>query len=213
MYLYDQIWLNCDNRTTSDRIELFLDIMSEDCATCFPSNEKNNKWAFMNGDDLQGWLESIGYFDMPASTRFHGNWKGGLFDHSLLVARLLSQYTIDNNIVWNNERSPVFLGLFHDISKVHDYSFKYGKKTSSGKDVLEIVKNTEQYPLSGHGTKSALMMSEWTTLSEEEMLAIVHHHGAYNVDDWPQYDAAFRKYPSISMLHLADMVAAKVYKI
>lgn len=26
-------------------------------------------------------LESIGFFDAPASTKYHGNYPGGLFDH------------------------------------------------------------------------------------------------------------------------------------
>ena len=31
------------------------------------------------------WLENSSFFDDPASARFHGNFKGGLCEHSLIV--------------------------------------------------------------------------------------------------------------------------------
>ena len=33
-------------------------------------------------------LEEWGFFDAPASTKYHGNYKGGLFDHSFAVPKL-----------------------------------------------------------------------------------------------------------------------------
>ena len=31
------------------------------------------------------WLEYNNFFTAPASTKYHGNYEGGLFDHSLLL--------------------------------------------------------------------------------------------------------------------------------
>ena len=33
--------------------------------------------------DSLDWLISNGFFTAPASTKYHGNYEGGLFDHSL----------------------------------------------------------------------------------------------------------------------------------
>lgn len=36
-------------------------------------------------DDLMAWLEKSDFYSAPASTRFHGNYAGGLLAHSLNV--------------------------------------------------------------------------------------------------------------------------------
>ena len=35
------------------------------------------------------WLVTNGFFHAPASTKYHGNHEGGLFDHSLAVVKHL----------------------------------------------------------------------------------------------------------------------------
>jgi len=36
-------------------------------------------------EDLISWLEGTDFYKAPASTRFHGNYAGGLLEHSLNV--------------------------------------------------------------------------------------------------------------------------------
>jgi len=48
------------------------------------------------------------------------------------------------------------------------------------------------------------------SLTEEEILCIRYHMGAYNCDDWEGYDKAIRKYPNVLFTHTADMYASKV---
>ena len=36
-------------------------------------------------DEVMDWLKGSGFFMAPASTNFHGNYEGGLADHSLNV--------------------------------------------------------------------------------------------------------------------------------
>ena len=43
----------------------------------------------------------MGFFDSPASTKYHGAYKGGLFDHSLCVAQSLVDLTNKLNLKWN----------------------------------------------------------------------------------------------------------------
>ena len=46
-------------------------------------------------EELLKWLEGTDFFTAPASTRFHGNYEGGLCEHSLNVHRELTRL---NNI-------------------------------------------------------------------------------------------------------------------
>ena len=64
--------------------------------------------------------------------------------------------------------------------------------------------------LSGHGAKSVLILSSFLQLTEEEMLCIRYHMGAYEKDDWTGYDLAIKKYPNVLLTHTADMYASKV---
>ena len=44
-------------------------------------------------------LKRMGYFTAPASTKYHGNYEGGLFDHSLEVTKSLLRR-------WNVQLQP-----------------------------------------------------------------------------------------------------------
>ena len=47
-------------------------------------------------------------------------------------------------------------------------------------------------------------------LTEEEMLCIRYHMGAYQTDEWNEFDAAIHKYPNVLYTHMADMGASKI---
>lgn len=201
-------------RTKKDRIALFRTLMNRTCeAYIVPTMEKNKDWLDTdeNLNYFIDWLDDIGYFTAPATTTHHGNWEGGLFDHSVLVALLHEQYCLDNALWWDNARSPVFLGLFHDIAKVEDYKLDMELSGIAGYNVW--VHDKEPKPISGHGEKSVIMLSGWTILDADESLAIIHHHGAYNTDKRNEYNAAVKRKPGIMMLHVADMTASKFYGI
>ena len=40
-------------------------------------------------EDVIGFLEKSDFFKAPASTRFHGNYEGGLLEHSMKVYEIL----------------------------------------------------------------------------------------------------------------------------
>jgi hypothetical protein len=54
------------------------------------------------------------------------------------------------------------------------------------------------------------MLSQVMTLTEEEMLCIRFHMGAYVTSEWDAFDRAIRKYQSVLFTHTADMYASKV---
>lgn len=150
------------------------------------------------------YLSDHGFFDAPASTKYHGAYEGGLFDHSMNVTRALVQLTRDNNLVWRRKESPWIIGFFHDLCKTDQY-----RKTQEG--TWEYRKDTL---LKGHGDKSVMMLSELTKLTEEEIVCIRYHMGAFcEKEEWGDYTAAIHKWPNVLWTHMADMLAAHVTEV
>ena len=54
----------------------------------------------LNDPEIPEKLEEWGFFDAPASTKYHGNYKGGLFDHSFAVTEALVDLTEKNGLIW-----------------------------------------------------------------------------------------------------------------
>lgn len=130
---------------------------------------------------LLQWLESSDFFTAPASTKFHGNYNGGLCEHSLNVYKELLRLNELYNTQYDNETLAV-VALFHDLCKVNFY--KKGKRNVKdettgqwySKDIFEI---DEKVPL-GHGEKSCIILQWFIHLSIEELLAIRWHMGGFD---------------------------------
>jgi hypothetical protein len=149
-------------------------------------------------------LDEMGFFTAPASTKYHGNYEGGLFDHSLEVAKALVHLTENYVLSWKRGISPLLVGMFHDLCKCDQYESHVDPE---GVPYYSYSKNVI---LTGHGEKSVMLLSQFFTLTEEEILCIRYHMGAYNTDEWNQYDLAIRKYPTVLFTHTADMIASKI---
>jgi 23S rRNA maturation-related 3'-5' exoribonuclease YhaM len=48
-------------------------------------------------------LDKLRFFDAPASTKRHGAYDGGLFDHSFAVAKYLVELTEKLGLTWGEE--------------------------------------------------------------------------------------------------------------
>ena len=59
----------------------------------------------------------------------------------------------------------------------------------------------------GHGEKSVVVIQQFISLEEEEILAIRYHMGMYGNHDDRNYHKAKDMYPLVEMLHLADRLA------
>ena len=73
-----------------------------------------------------------GFFTAPASTKYHGNYEGGLFDHSYMVAHYLKKLTEECRLDWQNPRSPLLVGMFHDLCKMDNYQHPVIAETLGG---------------------------------------------------------------------------------
>jgi hypothetical protein len=186
-----------------DRQQMFLDVMR------FKDGTPIVNIGIMN------YLIEQGFFMKPAAVKHHGNYTGGLFDHSVEVTGCLVEMTEKFGIEWQNPRSPYIVGMFHDLCKLDDYVDENAEGVVVMGTGSPISKNPKwaynsNKILKGHGDKSVMMLSQFMTLTEEEILCIRFHMGAYQTDEWEQWDAAIRKYETVLWTHTADMYASKV---
>ena len=186
--------------TTNRRIELFDGLMKE----------KISK-------EFYDWLIENGFFTQAASTKYHGAYEGGLFDHSYEVTQVLLDMTQRLNLQWTRPESPYIIGMFHDLCKVDNYititdepgEIMMGTGDVKGREIH--FEYNQDCILKGHADKSIMLLSQFINLTEEELLCIRFHMGAYEgQDQWDNYDKAIRKYETVLFTHTADMYTSKV---
>lgn len=164
-------------------------------------------------DNLLRWLEQSDFFTAPASTKFHGNFEGGLCEHSLNVYHVLKGLC-EQYLPTVSQESIAVVALFHDVCKINFY--KVGQrnvKDDTGKwftkDVWEIE---EKIPL-GHGEKSCIILQWYIKLSVEELLAIRWHMGGFDCaakgGDYGLSKA--QDYSKlVTLLHVADQISSQL---
>lgn len=109
--------------SVEDRIRVFHDCM-EPALHLFPQ-------------DIAEKLTEGGFFTAPASTKYHGAYEGGLFDHSRNVTSALVTLTHDNDLEWQRSESPYIIGMFHDICKQDQY--RHPLETRSTRRVWNFI--------------------------------------------------------------------------
>ena len=184
------------------------------------TNEEKMDELFRLFDHLAGpefleYLKTGGFTTAPASTKYHGNYPGGLFEHSVAVMDTLVKLTKDNRLDWCREESPFIVGLFHDLCKCDQYKAVWGDSIKVARAHIQCpeidhYEYNDNLLLKGHGDKSVMILSQFMRLTEEEVVCIRYHMGAYEKDDWQGYDLAIRKYPTVLWTHQADMIASKI---
>ena len=161
------------------------------------------------------------FFTAPASSQFHGNYEGGLLEHSVNV----TQFALHNfNIIAARNpdleylrESVVICALFHDVAKINYYvkekkwtKDEYGKwKEYLGYSVKDL------FPL-GHGEKSVFLISKYVKLTNAEAMAIRWHMGATepsvsvpNNAHYYAYNEAIN-HPLVRLIHCADMLSMTI---
>ena len=167
-------------------------------------------------DELIEFLEKTDFFKAPASTRFHGNYEGGLVEHSLKVYEIL-KHKVQTNIepIDVPEESIIIIALLHDICKANFYKIDYrNAKNSLGvweKVPYYTIEDTIPY---GHGEKSVMMITEYMKLTPEEKYSIRWHMGFTEPkEQYTTVGLAYTKYPLALLTHEADLEATYFYNI
>lgn len=192
----------------------------EDFETILRSTKRNGVEAVIEG------LDKLGFFKAPASAKFHLSEEGGLLRHSLNVynqadAIRTAQIRLDPKV---EEAVPMesiaVASLLHDVCK----SEIYKKVQKFRKDANDRWEKYDAYdydyshcPL-GHGEKSVIrLLRMGMELTEAEIAAIRWHMGAWDLPNSREANknlgAAQDKYPLVSILMAADMLATRITEV
>lgn len=167
-------------------------------------------------DKLIEFLEKTDFFKAPASTKYHGNYEGGLLEHSMKVYEILKEKVNSASIELNySEESLAIIALLHDICKVNFYKVDYrNAKNEFGeweKVPYYTIEDTIPY---GHGEKSVMMLTEYIKLTSEEKYCIRWHMGFTEPKElYGTLGQAFKKYPLALLVHEADLEATYFFNI
>ncbi len=167
-------------------------------------------------DKLLDYLCSEGcdFFTAPASTRFHGNYEGGLLEHSLNVydclvdimkrPRIKEQYGIQYS-----DESIAIAALLHDVCKTNFYkvSFRNAKNAEGRWESVPYYTIEDSLPY-GHGEKSVYIVSGYMRLTRDEAFAIRYHMGFSGTEDPGNVGRAMEMFPLAFFLNCADTEAA-----
>ena len=175
-------------------------------------------------EDVIDGLEELGFFEAPASTKFHLNEAGGLAEHSLNVCRvalMLRKQMIEMKPEIEShlpEDSVIIASLLHDVCKADIYK-KAVKKRKNVYGVWEDYDGYEvdysSFPL-GHGEKSVIVVLRMGfDLSDEEIMAMRWHMSVWDLpfqspDIKGNYNAAKEICPLCSLVQSADNLAANM---
>ena len=163
-------------------------------------------------DKLLAWLEESDFFTAPASTRFHGNYEGGLCEHSVNVweelVRLLKAYPE----VRVTAETAAIVSLLHDLCKVGCYKQELRNQKAGGVWVQRpVYVFQEDFCYGGHGPKSVYLAQKYIPLTETEAVAINCHMGFS--DRTPgdfSLGSAYENHPLAWLLHVADESATYI---
>ncbi len=173
-------------------------------------------------DEVMQWLCTSGFFEAPASTNFHGNYEGGLAEHSFNVytaAMRLRATALSLNPSLEEqlpEDSVTLATLLHDVCKADVYkSVVKSRKNSFGTwekyDGYEV--DYSNFPL-GHGEKSVIVLLRLgLDMTDAEIAAIRWHMTAWDLpfqsaEAKGNINMAKEKYPLCALVQLADGFAS-----
>lgn len=163
---------------------------------CIFSIMKDEFISLLRSTDRQGvdsviaYLEKVGFFEAPASVNRHLSYVGGLVEHSLNVHRMAmmlrgQMIEIKPELAEQlAEDSVTIAALLHDVCKANIYKTakKWRKDEQNRWEQYDTYETDySRFPL-GHGEKSVIMLLRLgLTLTNDEILAIRWHMGAWNL--------------------------------
>ena len=165
-------------------------------------------------EKLLSFLENSDFFTAPASTRYHGNYEGGLCQHSLNVYDCLCDILArprmkDMYGISYPDESVAIAALLHDLCKAN-----FHKTTSPNvKNEQPRWQRVPYYTIEdnlpyGHGEKSVYIVSGYMRLTRDEAFAIRYHMGFSGTEDPGNVGKALEMFPLAYALCVADMEAA-----
>ena len=129
-----------------------------------------------------------------------------------MVMNLLVELSAANALKWKRPASPFLVGMFHDLCKIDQYRIDNSTPYTAGEPTRYEYNPNTMYK--GHGDKSIILLSQFTTLTDEETACIRYHMGAFTEkEEWRDYTRAVHAFPNVLWTHQADMLASHVVGI
>ncbi len=173
---------------------------------------------------------------MPAALGgYHGDYKGGLYDHILLVTNFVYQIRknadfLKEHIDWLREErieisenyneinfpKAIQTAIYHDFGKVPYYAFKldlqdrriYTNKNQMREASLDIAEKFNYVGVDYHIDECIAVLKRYNLPFDDEIFqAIIFHHGK-----WSKY-RPFEPTKLSELIHVADMIASHAYEI
>lgn len=175
-------------------------------------------------DDCIEELDYLGFFEAPASTKFHLNEEGGLLQHSLNVCKAAlkvreAMIEMDDSLREELPKDSVIIAsLLHDACKADIY--KKAMKRQKNEigiwvDVPGYEVDYSNFPL-GHGEKSVIvLLRAGLDLTDNEIMAIRWHMSAWDLPfQSPDARANLNKAkdicPLLTLVQTADGLASSL---
>lgn len=180
----------------------------------------------MNTELLLNQIIKSDFFYAPASTKYHGAYKGGLCEHCLNVyenlIKLADTFGLPEHI---DDNSLKIVALLHDFSKINFYVTEIknkkvyhdngSKKDSTGRydwesyEAYAVKDASNRLTISNHESTAAFMVNSFIPLTFEEYATIENHHAGMSWDSVKDiWGPIYEKYKLALLLHLADMIDA-----
>lgn len=180
-------------------------------------------------DAFLAWMENHEFYTSPASTKFHGDFPGGLAVHSLMVAYQALKLAPAVFSDWMKSKAAakdqfpftaedIFVSaIAHDFCKAGFYATSY----RNTKDIFGNWKKTPYYTVKsdvrnlGHGNESVLLILETmpSYIKKRPVLeAVSRHMGFSDVTDTEKMNYSnFLSNPLVILIQLADQSASGWY--
>nr|KEI08045.1 beta-lactamase [Clostridium novyi B str. NCTC 9691] len=157
------------------------------------------------------YLNETDFFVAPASTKYHGNFDGGLAEHSLNVYNLFKKKNEQFDLGLSSD-TLIITSILHDICKVNFYKKQpRWRKNDKGKwESYEGYICENDFSI-GHGEKSVIKLMQFIKLSKEEIVLIRWHMGGFeSKENQKDISNSYNLYPAALALHTADLEASYI---
>ena len=167
--------------------------------------------------NLLEWLEKTDFFIAPSSTKFHGNYEGGLVEHSVNVYNclkmLVNEYKKQFPDYEISDETIAISALLHDLCKTKFYvkGFRNVKNEETGQWEKKEIYTINDKLCMGHGEGSVYMIQAFMKLNRDEALAIRWHmNGFDNAVKGGDFsmNGAKEQTPLVTLLQIADLWAS-----
>lgn len=170
------------------------------------------------------WLQESDFFTAPASTNFHGNYPGGLAEHSMnvyetaLALRDTMAEVAPEKMETLSDANIAIAALLHDVCKANIYKPIQKKKQNAMGIWVPYDTYTVDYselPV-GHGEKSVIILLRLgLKMTDSEIMAIRWHMSAWDLafqsaEMKNNIGLAKDKCPLLAIVQAADGLAASL---